>query len=146
MDIKKFTRNTINFGINRFIELFALSIGLLGLLLLIALFSYSPQDPNFIFPDNSTIKNLLGYRGSFVSDFFFQSFGIISILIPISLILSAINIFIKKNIFQIIENIFYILLYLLFGSLFFTYFYSTSFDLLSMEMVVLLDSILIKPF
>jgi len=129
MDIKKFTRNTINFGINRFIELFALSIGLLGLLLLIALFSYSPQDPNFIFPDNSTIKNLLGYRGSFVSDFFFQSFGIISILIPISLILSAINIFIKKNIFQIIENIFYILLYLLFGSLFFTYFYSTSFDL-----------------
>ena len=129
MDIKKFTRNTINSGINRFIELFALSIGLLGLLLLVALFSYSPEDPNFIFPDNSTIKNFLGYRGSFVSDFFFQSFGIISILIPITLILSAINIFIKKNIFQIIENIFYILLYLLFGSLFFTYFYSTSFDL-----------------
>ena len=129
MDIKKFTRSIISFGINRFIELFALSVGLLGSLLLIALFSHSPEDPNFIFPDNTIIKNLLGYRGSFVSDFFFQSFGIMSILIPISLIFSSLNIFIKKNIFQIIENFFYISLYLLFGSLFFTFFYSTSFEL-----------------
>ncbi len=129
MDIKKFTRSIISFGINRFIELFALSVGLLGSLLLIALFSHSPEDPNFIFPDNTIIKNFLGYRGSFVSDFFFQSFGIMSILIPISLIFSSLNIFIKKNIFQIIENFFYISLYLLFGSLFFTFFYSTSFEL-----------------
>ena len=85
MEIKKILENTSNFLIKRFIEVFGLFISILSVLLLIALLSYSPEDPNFIFPDNTEIKNILGSKGSFVSDLFFQSIGLISILVSITL-------------------------------------------------------------
>ena len=74
MEFKKLANNTIKFGINRIIEVLALCIIIVGVLLLISLASFSPDDPNFIFPDNTTIKNFLGFRGSVTSDLFFQSF------------------------------------------------------------------------
>ena len=49
-------------------------------MLLASLLTYSPEDPNFIFPDNTEIKNLLGFQGSFISDLLFQSIGLISYL------------------------------------------------------------------
>ena len=76
MEFKKLANNTINFGINRIIEILSLGIIIAGILLLISLASFSPDDPNFIFPDNTIIKNFLGFRGSFTSDLFFQSFGL----------------------------------------------------------------------
>ena len=91
MEFKKLANNTINFGINRIIEILGLGIIIAGVLLLISLASFSPNDPNFIFPDNTTIKNLLGFRGSFTSDLFFQSFGLIALLVPFSLIISGIK-------------------------------------------------------
>ena len=129
MEIKQIANNTLNFSINRIIELIGLSILIIGLLLSVALFSYTPEDPNFIFPDKTNIKNILGYRGSFVSDFFFQSFGFISLLIPFTLIFSGINILLKKKLFLIIESLFYISLYLFCGSLFFNFFYPNAFKL-----------------
>ena len=44
-------------------------------MLFLALITYSPNDPNFIFPENTKIENLMGFQGSFVSDLFFQSVG-----------------------------------------------------------------------
>jgi S-DNA-T family DNA segregation ATPase FtsK/SpoIIIE len=129
MEIKKIANNVLNFCINRFIEIFGISIVLLGALLLISLISFSPDDPNFIFPESTKIKNFLGYRGSFSSDLFFQSFGLIALLIPFSLILTGINIIINKKIFLIIESIFFTVLYLLSGSLFFSIFYTNTFEL-----------------
>ena len=129
MDLKKLANSTISFGIKRIIEILALSIISIGVLLLIALISYSPNDPNFIFTDNTEIKNLLGFQGSFSSDLFFQSFGLIALLIPFSFIISGINIILNKKIFLIIESIFFIMLYSLFGSLFFSFFYPTAFSL-----------------
>ena len=82
MNIKNIARNALEFTINRLIEILGVLITVVGLLLLIALISYSPEDPNFIFPDNLEIKNLLGIRGSYVSDIFYQSIGLISFLIP----------------------------------------------------------------
>ena len=41
-------------------------------MLLFALITYSPEDPNFIFPDNTEIKNLLGFQGSFLLIYFFN--------------------------------------------------------------------------
>ena len=99
MEIKKLANNAINFGINRFIEILGISIVIIGVLLLISLVSYHPEDPNFIFPDNTKIKNLLGFRGSFSADIFFQSFGLIVLLIPFSLILTGTNITFNKKIF-----------------------------------------------
>ena len=129
MKLKKLANNTINFGINRIIEIFGLTILLIGVLLLASLITFSPEDPNFIFPDDREIKNILGFRGSFTADIFFQSFGVIALLIPFSLIVSGINIIFNKKIFLIIESIFYCILYSLLGSLFFSFFYPTAFKL-----------------
>jgi len=129
MEIKKLASNAINFGINRFIEILSICVIAIGALLLISLISFSPDDPNFIFPEGTKIKNLLGFRGSFTADLFFQSFGLIALLIPFSLILTGINIFLNKKIFLIIESCFFTILYLLGGSLFFSIFYPTTFKL-----------------
>ena len=56
MNIKKLTNSVAIFIINRLIEIFGLIISILGILLLISLISYSPSDPNFIFPENTEIK------------------------------------------------------------------------------------------
>ena len=82
MDIKNYFHKTLDFTIKRIVELFGIFLILISLLLFIALFSYSPEDPNFIFPENTKINNVLGIQGSFISDLFFQSFGLISFLIP----------------------------------------------------------------
>ena len=129
MEIKKIANNAVNFSINRFIEILAITIVVIGVLLLISLVSFSPNDPNFIFPEGTVIKNFLGYRGSFSSDLFFQSFGLTALLIPFSLIFTGINIILSKKIFFIIESNFFTILYLLSGSLFFSFFYTNSFEL-----------------
>ena len=128
MKLKIIANNTINFAINRIIEIVGVAILIAGTLLLTSLISFSPDDPNFIFPDNAEIKNILGYRGSFTADIFFQSFGVIALIIPFSLIVSGTNIILNKKIFLIIESIFYTLLYSLLGSLFFSFFYPVTFN------------------
>ena len=129
MNIKKTANLLITFAIKRIAEIFGIIISVAGLLLLISLTTYSPDDPNFIFPDNTQIKNLLGFQGSFVSDLFFQSVGLIAYLIPFTFLITGINIFKSKEFFIIIENIFFIILYSVFGSLFLTYFYSNIFTI-----------------
>ena len=129
MDIKKLTNLIIIFTINRLIEIIGIIVILIGFLLLIALISYSPSDPNFIFPENTQIENLLGFRGSYVSDLFFQSVGFIAYLIPLSYIFTGINIFRKKQIFLFVENNFFVVIYSFVGSFFFSYFYKNAFTL-----------------
>jgi len=127
MKIKKILENTSNFLIKRLIEVFGLFISILSVLLLIALLSYSPEDPNFIFPDNTEIKNILGSKGSFVSDLFFQSIGLISILTSITLFITGNNIIRTKKLLLMLQNSFYLILYSILGSLFFTVYYPESF-------------------
>ena len=83
---------------------------IIGILLFIALISYSPSDPNFIFTENTKIQNILGFQGSYISDLFYQSIGLISYLISITYLITGINIFRKKEIFILIESSFYICL------------------------------------
>ena len=127
MDIKKIIDKTIDFTINKIVEIFGILLILLSILLLISLASYSPSDPNFIFPKNTEIKNILGIQGSYVSDIFLQSIGVISYLIPITFFFTGINIFKSKKILLILENVFFIIAYSALGSLFFSIFYSNSF-------------------
>jgi len=127
MQINKITNIVLNFTIRRFIELIGATVSLASILLLISLLSYTPEDPNFIFPENTQIKNILGFRGAFVSDFFFQSLGLISILICISLFFTGLNIARLKKFILLITNLFYIILYSLFGTLFLSLFYPDSF-------------------
>ncbi len=129
MNIKKVLNNILEFTVNRVIEILGASVVIIGLLFFVALISYSPNDPNFIFPDNTEIHNLLGFHGSYVSDLFFQSLGMISYLVSITLIVTGVNIFIYKSLFLIIENIFFAILYCFFGSLFFDSFHPDAFEL-----------------
>ena len=129
MNIKKTANLLINFTIKRLAEIFGVIIFSGGVILLIALITYSPDDPNFIFPENTKIKNLLGFQGSFVSDLFFQSIGLIAYLVSFTFIVTGINIFRIKEFFLIVENIFFTIIYCLFGTLFLTHFYSKGFTL-----------------
>ena len=129
MDIKKTADLLLNFVIKRLAEILGLLIFLSGALLLIALITYSPEDPNFIFPDNTKIKNLLGFQGSFISDLFFQSIGLISYLISFTFIFTGINVVRLKEFFLLVENIFFAIIYCIFGTLFFSYFYNDAFTL-----------------
>ena len=128
MDIKNLANTFISFTTRRLLEIFGIIFILLGILLLIALISYSPNDPNFIFPSTTKINNLLGFQGSFTSDLLFQAFGVISYLIPLTLIFTGINIFKLKQIFFSVENIFFGILYIIFGSIFFNLFYNETFE------------------
>ena len=127
MEIKKIASNSLNFVVKSIVQIAGLFILLIGLFLLTSLLSYSPEDPNFIFPKNTEIQNVLGFKGSVVADLFFQSLGLISMLVAINLLFTGINIIRSKKAILIIENFFYVILYSLLGALFFTTYYSNSF-------------------
>ena len=130
MIIKNYINKIVDFTLKRLAELTGLFLIIISILLLISLASYSPGDPTFIFPENQEIRNILGIKGSFVADIFFQSIGLISFLIPFSLFFTGISIAINKNLIIIIESIFYIIVYILLASLFFSIFYKESYWLI----------------
>ena len=107
MNIKKTASLLLNFAFKRLAEILGIVIFLSGLALLAALVTFSPDDPNFIFPENTQIKNLLGFQGSFIADLFFQSIGLVSYLVSFTFLITGINIFTSKDFFLIIENIFF---------------------------------------
>ena len=127
MNIKKTAYSLLNFIIKRLAEIFGIIIFATGISLLISLISYSPEDPNFIFPDNTKINNLLGFHGAFISDLFLQSIGMIAYLFSFTLIITGINIFRDKEFFLIINNIFFSIIYIVFGSLFLNHFYGNGY-------------------
>ena len=127
MKIKNFVDKTTNFLFKRLSELLGIIILISSILLLVSLISYSPEDPNFIFPENTEIKNLLGAKGSYVSDILFQSIGFISLLVPASFIFISLSVIIDKKIIHIIESFFFIILYSLTGTLFFTVFHTETY-------------------
>jgi S-DNA-T family DNA segregation ATPase FtsK/SpoIIIE len=129
MNIKKTASLLLNFAIKRLAEIFGFLISLTGVMLFLSLIAYSPSDPNFIFPENTKIQNLMGFHGSFTSDLFFQSVGLIAYLVPFTLIATGINIIKSKDFFLFIENNFFTILYLIFGTLFLGYYYSDTYTL-----------------
>jgi DNA segregation ATPase FtsK/SpoIIIE, S-DNA-T family len=129
MDIKKLANSVLIFTIKKLIEISGIIISIIGIILFVALISYSPTDPNFIFPENTEIKNLLGFQGSYLADLFLQSIGFVAYLIPLTYIFSGLNILKKKKIFLLVENTFFVIIYSLFGSLFLDIFYKNSFSL-----------------
>jgi len=129
MDIKSLSKKTLDFTIKRVAEILGIFLISISILLFVALFSYSPEDPNFIFSENTVVKNLLGFKGSYTSDLFFQSIGLISFLIPITIFFTGINLIKNKKFLIILENIFYSLVYSILGSIFFGTFHPNSFSL-----------------
>ncbi len=129
MGFKNILINLPNIILNKIIQVFGILLIISGILFLLSLITYSPDDPNFIFSENKDIKNLLGFNGSLVSDFFFQAFGLISFLIPLTVIVTGLNVFYNKKIIILFENAFYLVLYSLAGSIYSSLFYQDSFFL-----------------
>ena len=130
MIIKNYINKIGDFIIKRLAELVGIFLVISSILLFVSLVSYSPEDPNFIFPENQDIKNFLGFRGSFVADIFFQSIGIISLLIPFSLLFTGLSITLNKRLTIIIENFFFIILYVITASFFFSIFHQETYWLI----------------
>ena len=129
MDFKNLLINARNIVLYKIIETIGIGIIILGLLFFLSLITYSPNDPNFIFSENKEIKNLLGFKGSLVSDFFFQAIGLVSFLIPLSIVITGVNVFFSKKLLILFENLFFIVLYSIVGSLYLSLFYKESFFL-----------------
>ena len=85
MDIKSLSKKTLDFTIKRLAEITGILLICLSILSFIALASYSPDDPNFIFSEKLEFKNLLGFKGSYTSDLFFQSVGLIAFFISFTI-------------------------------------------------------------
>jgi S-DNA-T family DNA segregation ATPase FtsK/SpoIIIE len=110
-------KNFTNFLKNRVIELMGLCLIFLAILLAASFFSYSPNDPTFIYGTdsiNTTTNNLLGFYGGIVADFLLQSLGLTSFLVLITIISWGINLIVKKELKNLKFKIFYLSLYVLF--------------------------------
>ena len=129
MNINIYSNKIAIFLALRLTELIGILLILISIFFLLTLISYSPEDPNFIVSEKFEIKNLMGFRGSYTSDILLQSFGLIAYLIPLNFFLTGFNLILIKKISIIIENLFFLILSLLSGSIFFDYFYQNSFKL-----------------
>ena len=56
MDIKNSIEKFKNFTLNRLIEIIGILILFFSVLIFLALFSYNPNDPNFIYPEKKPNK------------------------------------------------------------------------------------------
>ena len=130
MNIKNNVKKVRDFALKRLIEFIGILILIFSILIFIALISYSPNDPNFIYPKNQEINNILGINGSIGADFLLQSIGLISYFVPITLIFLSIKIIYRKELIQIISSFFYIVCYSITGAIFLTQFYKEAFFLI----------------
>ena len=130
MNIKNNVEKVRDFALKRLIEFIGILILIFSILIFIALISYSPNDPNFIYPKNQEINNILGINGSIGADFLLQSIGLISYFVPITLIFLSIKIIYRKELIQIISSFFYIVCYSITGTIFLTQFYKEAFFLI----------------
>jgi S-DNA-T family DNA segregation ATPase FtsK/SpoIIIE len=70
----------------RLMELAGLGLAALGVMLLMAVFTFSNADPSLNHATGNPPNNLLGLSGAYVSDLLLQTFGLAIVLVPIAMI------------------------------------------------------------
>ena len=109
----------------RLIELSGIILVFFSIFLLLSISSYSPDDPNFIYsPESQKIQNIGGFYGSVISDFLLQSIGLISILLIFNFFFWGLKIILEKKVHNFTVKIFYILIYIIFGTTAINVFYN----------------------
>ena len=127
----KILANINNFVRNRLVEFLGVVLIFISIFLLASIASYSPSDPNFIYtPENTEIKNVMGFYGSVISDFLLQSLGLISIFLVINFFYWGIKLTTKKTISNFIAKIFFTLTYIVFGTIILSVLYNDSYWLI----------------
>ena len=120
-----------NFLKDRLIEISGILLIVAGIFLIISIVSYSPSDPNFIYqPENVEIKNIGGFYGSVISDFLLQSIGLTAILFSITLFFWGLRLISIKLIKNFISRIFYVIAYIVTGTIFINISFNDSFLLI----------------
>ena len=115
----------------RLIELSGILLLIISVFLFATIISYSPTDPNFIYnTENTEIKNIGGFYGSVMSDFLLQSFGLISFLLSLNFFYWGIKLTTQKIINNFITKVFFIFVYIIFGTTTLNLLYNDSFWLI----------------
>ena len=70
----------------RMMELVGAGVAAAGVVLLLALFTYSPGDPSLNHATGSAPHNIVGTPGAYISDLLLQTFGLAIVLVPVALI------------------------------------------------------------
>ena len=126
-----FLNSVTNFIKKRTFEFIGLILISTSVALAIAFTTYSPEDPSFIYGDRDfEIKNFFGIYGSSVADFLLQSFGLVSFLILANFLFWGINLIIKKEIKRIVLKLFFVVAYLVLGTIFIYITFNNSFWLI----------------
>ncbi|MBD1146580.1 DNA translocase FtsK [Pelagibacterales bacterium SAG-MED28] len=126
-----FLNSVTNFIKKRTFEFIGLILISTSIGLAIAFTTYSPEDPSFIYGDRDfEIKNFFGIYGSSVADFLLQSFGLVSFLILANFLFWGINLIIKKEIKRIVLKLFFVVAYLVLGTIFIYITFNNSFWLI----------------
>ena len=126
-----FLNSVTNFLKKRTFELIGLMLIFLGIALAISFFTYSPNDPSFVYGKEKTvIQNYFGVYGSIISDFLLQSFGLLSFFLTVTIFSWGLNLIFKKEIKKILIKIFFVSLYLIFGCAFVFISFNNSFWLI----------------
>jgi len=81
-------------------------------------------------PENVKIENFGGFYGSVISDFFLQSIGIISFFVALNFFYWGFKIIAEKKISNFISKIFFVLIYIIFGTTFISIYHNDSFWLI----------------
>ena len=126
-----FLNSVTNFLKKRTFELLGLILIFSSIALAIAFSTYSPDDPSFIFGDNSfNAQNFFGIYGSSIADFLLQSFGLASFLLLLNFLFWGLNLIIKKELRRIILKLFLVVGYLILGTVFIYTTFNNSFWLI----------------
>ncbi|UYN95283.1 MAG: DNA translocase FtsK 4TM domain-containing protein [Enhydrobacter sp.] len=70
----------------RAMELVGAAVAALGVLMLMAVFTYNPADPSLNHATGSAPHNLMGLPGAYAADVLLQTFGLAIILVPVAFI------------------------------------------------------------
>jgi len=126
------TLNTLTKFVNdRVIELLGIVLVISSVFLLLSIMTYTPSDPNFLYtPEENNVSNLLGTKGSFVSDFFLQSIGLLSFLLVSNILIWGVKLVKIKSISNFLSKAFFTIAYILTGTLFITIYKDDSFWLI----------------
>ena len=126
-----FLDSLTNFLKKRTFELLGLILISSSIILAVSFATYTPEDPSLIYGDNNIeIKNFFGIYGSSIADFLLQSFGVVSFLLLANFLFWGLSLLIKKEIKLILLKLFFIIIYLILGSIFIYLTYNNSFWLI----------------
>ena len=117
------------FFFSRLIEVLAILFIVSSVLYFLSLVSYYPDDPNFLHSEKKVIVNYLGFKGSVIADFIFQSIGLVGYFFTINLFVWGFSAFKSKNFDFLIYNLFYTSIYFIVGATSFSIYKDQSFTL-----------------